>query len=116
MTRHSPVTLQAIDAHAADNIALGLHLIPHHMIEGIVEHVFYGTPAGGFLTKLLSNDFFGAAAAADSSNLAALPRWADFLYNHVPAGCKGSPEAVITWREHGGLAGLAAARDAAKEG
>lgn len=93
--------------YAASQIADGSYLIPDHMRGGIERYVLHGVPMGHFGTALLSNDFMGAANRADSENLACLGQWAQFLYNYVPNGCKGSPERVSEWIASGGVVGQA---------
>ena len=83
----------------------GAHLIPGHMIGGIKRYILHGIPPGGFMSALLSNDFFGAANKADEENGEALMGWARFLYNHVPAGSYGSPARFDAWLDKGGLLG-----------
>jgi NitT/TauT family transport system substrate-binding protein len=34
-------------------------------------------------------------------------QWAEFMYNHVPFPCRGSPAKVKAWMERGGLRGIA---------
>lgn len=80
--------------------------IPGHMRSGIERYVMNGVPMGGFLTAIFANDFMTAAGKADDQNRHALFAYAAFLYCHVPAGCKGSYEAISEWSAHQGLAGL----------
>lgn len=91
--------------YATEQLSEGFHLIPEHMHGGVTRYVLNGIPMGDFGKMLLSNDFMGAAGRADKANLAALGNWARFLYNHVPSGCKGSPERVAAWVASGGLVG-----------
>lgn len=80
-------------------------LIPEHMREGVIGYVMRGWEPGSFLYAALANDFMDAAARADDQNLAALGRWARFIYNFTPSRCHGSPEAVDAWIAKGGLLG-----------
>ena len=75
----------------------GLHLIPEHMVEGVVRWIEWGLPPGDFLTALLSNDLMGAFARADEQNAASMRGWAMFLYNYAPSECYGSQAKVLAW-------------------
>lgn len=99
--------------YVATRIDQGAHLIPGHMVGGIKRYVLNGIPPGGFLTALLSNDFMGAVGKADDDNQRALISWAQFLYNHVPSGCFGSPDAFNKWIERGGIVGVETSETAA---
>lgn len=83
--------------------------IPGHMRGGIERYVMNGVPMGGFLTAVFANDLMTACGKADEENRHAIFSYAAFLYNHVPATCKGSYEAVEAWIGHGGVAGLSEA-------
>lgn len=72
-------------------------------IDQIQEYVRRGTPPGGFLTAVLSNDLRGAAMMADDQNRHLLYEYVKYLHNNVPALCWGSPERVQEWIERGGL-------------
>ena len=89
---------------------MNLSNIPSHMHTPVREYVERGAPIGGFLAALFSNDFLGVYKHADDP--AAMFQWASFLYNEVPAGCHGSPEAVEKWQKAGGLIGVQQARRA----
>lgn len=71
--------------------------IPGYMIGGLVRYVFGRIPPGGFLRAVLENDLMGAAGKADEFNRPRLHTYCMFLYNYVPASCKGSPERVAAW-------------------
>jgi hypothetical protein len=71
--------------------------IPGYMIGGLVRYVFDRIPPGGFLRAVLENDLMNAAGRADDANRARLHAYCMFLYNHVPASCKGSPANVAAW-------------------
>ncbi len=80
-------------------------LIPSHMHDGVRRYVMNGEAVGDFLTAILANDFMDACGRADSMNLNALQGWAKFLYNHVPAGCRGSRDVIRKWQAGHGIAG-----------
>jgi hypothetical protein len=80
--------------------------IPSYMREGLRLYVANGCPPGSFLRAVLENDLMRALGQADDTNMANLPAYGNFLYNHVPVACYGSPEKVREWIEHHGLSGL----------
>lgn len=57
-------------------------------------------PLGGFLEAVISNDFTGAAARADSDNLRALAAIACFVYNELDSRCWGSYRIYRCWLEY----------------
>ena len=71
--------------------------IPEYMHGELRGYVLRHRAAGGFLTKLLENDFLGAVAAADTENALALQRWGQLLAQYVPSACLGSPATVRAW-------------------
>ena len=73
--------------------------IPDYMIGTLVRYVVNRIAPGDFLMAVLENDFMEACGRADSSNIGCLDAYAKFLYNYVPANCKGSREAVKAWLE-----------------
>jgi len=79
--------------------------IPPHMHNGIKRYVLDGIPIGDFGRMLLSNDLMGCVGRADSENQYAIAEWCKLLYNYVPAGCYGSPEAYSAWLASGGIKG-----------
>lgn len=85
----------------------GLRLLPGHMHEGVERWIENGIEGGSFLNAVMANDFEGMAQAADSYNMAALQRWAQFLYSYAPVGCHGSGQKMRQWRKLGGLKGMA---------
>lgn len=101
-----------MSAAIQDRVIQGLTglAIPTHMHGGVRGHVEKGRETGGFLTALLTGDLEGAKARADMQNRAAWNDWMVFLADHLPPECHGTPEKVATWREHGGLEGMADGR------
>ena len=71
--------------------------IPPHMIDAIDRYVEHRIPPGSFTTALLSNDLMAAADKGDDINRRLLWEYCFLLYNHLPSGCYGSPEAVSAW-------------------
>lgn len=81
-------------------------LIPAHMAGGVYRYVMHGARPGDFLYALFSGaGLTEVVSRADHENRAALLGWARFLYNHVPAHCKGTPAHVAAWIERGGVLG-----------
>jgi len=81
-------------------------ILPEHMREAAREYVEYGAPVGSFLTAVLENNLIEAYKCADDTNTAAMRDWAFWVYDQLPGGAWGSPEAVRSWQECGGLKGL----------
>jgi hypothetical protein len=96
---------QTAAEYVTEQMEQGFHLIPPHMRDSIKLYILHGIPPGSFLTALLSNDFMGAVARADSDNGAALIGWGRFFYNYVPSGSHGSPAAFRAWTDKGGAMG-----------
>ena len=72
------------------------------MAGGLERFIEHGLLPGNFLTALLSNDLLEALGFADLTNRACIYEWAMWIYNHWPAGAKGSREIVDRIVEHGG--------------
>jgi hypothetical protein len=79
--------------------------VPEHCISGLVRYVTDGVAPGDFLMAVLEGDLFEALGRADDTNIRALPEYGMFLWNDVPAICKGSPERVRAWINHNGMKG-----------
>lgn len=77
------------------------YIIPEHMYYDLKMYIERRVAVGGFLSKVLENDLVGAMGRADNENMANLPAYANFLYNHAPDTCWGSPEKVKAWLEGG---------------
>lgn len=67
----------------------------------LLRYIRDGSPVGGFLTALLSNDLKETCARADWENRPAIPALVLWLYNEAPASCWGSPAAVEAWLARG---------------
>ena len=80
--------------------------IPYHCVGGLREYLELGTPVGGFLEAVLSNDLREACGRADELNQYRLFDYIFFLHNYAPAGSWGSPKAYNNWLCIGGLKGL----------
>jgi hypothetical protein len=93
-------------------IELYEHHVPPHIHHGIVGHVLDGHPVGGFLTALFENNLREAFAQADDVNIAAMREIVTFCYNCVPSLCLGGKSQVASWRNQGGVMGIARAAEA----
>lgn len=71
--------------------------IPAHMREPMTDYIENGLEPGGFLTAVLENNLSAAVSHADEFNMAQLPAYANFLYNHAPSDCWGSRKKVTDW-------------------
>ncbi len=71
--------------------------IPNYMREPLVAYIDEHRPPGGFLTLVLENNLVGAMGKADGNNIHNLPAYGNFLYNHAPLTCWGSPDKVKAW-------------------
>ena len=80
--------------------------IPHYMRQSLANYIIHGAPVGDFLAAVLSNDLMRASGKADEGNKAALHHYAIYLFNHTPANCYGSKEAMESWIRHHGMVGL----------
>ena len=77
--------------------AKATEMVPH-LAPGLMRWVENGTPPGGFLTAVLTNDLLGAFTHGDDTSIAGLKYIFRFLYNHCPSQCWGSKEKVAAWR------------------
>jgi hypothetical protein len=80
--------------------------VPESLHDGLIAHILTGRRTGDFLRAILENDLYGACARADEDNRYRLYDVVFFLTNYAPSGCWRSPEAVATWRAHGGARAL----------
>lgn len=71
--------------------------VPQHMIDGLWLYVTEGIEPGGFMMAVLENNLMEACGRADIVNRHSLFEICTFLYNYMPAQCKGSPEKVTAW-------------------
>jgi len=65
--------------------------------EGLDYYAKYRVPTGSFLLAVLSNDLMEAIGRADEENRDNLFEICDYIYNHMPFECHGSPEKVKSW-------------------
>ncbi len=71
--------------------------VPVETMRGLQAYLLNGTPPGGWLTAVLSNDLSMAVLKADAENLAALPAIVAYVYQEVPSAAWGSPQKVRSW-------------------
>ena len=71
--------------------------IPERMRPSIDLYINDRVPPGDFLISVLYNDLREACGRADDENIANLPAYVAFFYNHAPSSCWGSPEKVKNW-------------------
>lgn len=65
----------------------------------IFNYLVHGYNPGGFLTAVMTNDLYRAAATADIENSKRLTRVANFVTQALPSCCYGSHAAMEAWRE-----------------
>ncbi|MBA7524142.1 hypothetical protein ES705_16279 [subsurface metagenome] len=65
--------------------------------EGLERYVRYRIPTDSFLHAVLCNDLMKAMGKADRENREDIFEICDYIYNHVPLSCYGSPKAVKEW-------------------
>jgi hypothetical protein len=73
--------------------------IPERMRGGLTRYIENHIKPGGFLCAVISNNLKEAVGRADEENMANLPAYMNYLYNHAPYNCWGSPEEMKTWLE-----------------
>ena len=73
--------------------------------ESIDEYARIGRPLGGFLSAVMENDFMEAFARADEGNIRDMFEIANYVYNHTPRACHGSPNIRQAWIDQGGKDG-----------
>ena len=71
--------------------------IPDSTLNTLDMYVHHRTRTGGFLQSVLENDLMGAVEKADKYNRLALADIVQYIFNEMPMGCWGSPEAVEDW-------------------
>lgn len=68
--------------------------VPEYLRESITAYVRHGVPTGGFLRRVLTNDLFGAMAAADDVNRYLVFNICVYIANAVPKCCYGGESEV----------------------
>lgn len=72
-------------------------MIPPVAKQTIDDYVNLGLQPGDFIRAVLTNNLKEAFGRADSENREAMFDIVSYCYNHIPASCWGSPEAVEAW-------------------
>lgn len=79
----------------------GLHLIPHHMRDAVVDWIEKGEPhpsrMGSFFRAVFSNDLMSSFGHADHINRQCMFDWCDFLHNFAPLGSFGNAGNLLAW-------------------
>ncbi len=75
--------------------------IPKRMMSSINRYIEHKVPMGSFLTAVFSNDLMNTAFKADDENITLIFAYVNWIFNHAPAGCYGSPENVKQWIKKG---------------
>jgi hypothetical protein len=71
--------------------------VPQGIKNSLDRYVKEGTPTGGFLYAVLSNDLFEAFGRADIDNRMSLFDICSYIYGELPSTCHGSREIVNEW-------------------
>ena len=71
--------------------------IPERMRDGLLRYVQDRVLPGGFLQAVIRNDLKNALGTADKENMANLPAYVNYFYNHAPASCWGSQKEMDEW-------------------
>ena len=71
--------------------------IPARMLDPITRYVMNGTPPGGFLTAVITNNLLDASTRADKANEQLLRAYAQLFWWWTPRECHGSVERMEAW-------------------
>jgi len=77
------------------------YVIPERMRSGLELYVKDHIEPGDFLTAVIRNDLKEAIGRADDENMAVLPAYVNYFYNHAPSPCWGSKEKMDAWLKEG---------------
>jgi len=72
-------------------------MIPAQTADALCAYAIYGTPPGGFLIGVLTNDLRETMISADPENLKVLLVTVCFVNQVLPFECHGSIRQVIEW-------------------
>jgi len=78
------------------------YLLPAHIAKSLEDYFQRGTPVGGFLQAVITNDLFAAVGKADECNIRVLPAIAAYVHMNGPIRSTGSREAYDEWVRAGG--------------
>jgi len=73
-----------------------VHLDCRH---AMFNYLVWGWEPGSFLTAVLTNDLYSAAARADTENVNRLAYVAKWVTHALPGVCYGSPEIIQEWQQ-----------------
>lgn len=71
--------------------------IPERMRSGLQDYIENRIKPGQFLQAVIKNNLKEAIAYADEENMANLPAYVNYFYNHTPFDCWGSEERMDQW-------------------
>jgi hypothetical protein len=74
-----------------------IYEIPERMRGALTRYVKDKILPGDFLQAVISNDLSGATGRADEENMAQLPAYVNYFYNHAPSTCWGSKKKMDEW-------------------
>lgn len=74
--------------------------IPARMLDPITRYVMNGTPPGGFLTAVITNNLLDASTRADKANEQLLRAYAQLFWWWTPRECHGSVERMEAWMRY----------------
>lgn len=77
--------------------------VPEQLHDGLFMWAFHGIQPGDFLVAVLRNDLFEACGRADLDCQRHLWDIVNFIYNEMPAGCRGSLDHLVAWKDQGGI-------------
>ncbi|TXH15458.1 MAG: hypothetical protein E6R03_07140 [Hyphomicrobiaceae bacterium] len=83
-----------------------LKSLPSHMRMPMFRYLAFGITGEGFMTSILSGNYYGAVLRADVDNLRQFTDWIRWLNESCPQEAWGSREAVNDWCRSGGLRGI----------
>lgn len=79
------------------------HELPGYIYKALVQYVDKAVPTECFLSAVLENDLLTALLHASEFERRILFEICMFVYNELPSGCHGTPEAVEAWLKGSGL-------------
>lgn len=82
-------------------------LLPEHIRPAVRRYIEEGTPVGGFLTAVITNNLSMAFGQADEINLSRLFDIVNFFWTEAPGPCWGSRDKMQAWMAHEGQKGKA---------
>lgn len=82
-----------------------LKYLPPHMRMPMFRYLAFGISGGGFVTTILSGNYYGAIHRADKINLDHFLDWIIWLHEACPPEAWGSPTKVNGWCRAGGMKG-----------